>query len=461
VEQANQNRARGDIWTLDNNNKADEEIEEDCSFKGVHGNCVFQNLKAFDFSNFIWDTFHSLKNVVSYFVHLLTNERKINRNWRKICVIQKIFPRLQFPNLVPEWFIPLNDRMKIDTIVNLVLVPCGVFKAKSDYAIKYPFRQFSYLKGHDIMVLLTVYFKYMLSFCETMPKAYKNFFSQFADDINEMLNPIVECSKMDDLCSKFHETLFLHDCLFPDGEKPFCLMQLLDIVHFLKIGGPIRSHWCLYGERALGKIALSLPTGGSNYLKTLFNRATAKENVLSENFISEKIAENKFGCYSFKKFDSDLMAMQLKKTNIYFRNDDFKTYKDDLLLSVVNFLITEGIDNLIMKSDLYRIRFVYDHCEKNIQNKFNNSFCDWIDFLFENYNLYGENNYLIKEIVEVSNDNRSNNDDILTVVDWASKRGLYVEDFNKIIKDIHEFKSPMIVDDSIVKGLKKITLLNN
>jgi hypothetical protein len=68
----------------------------------VHGNCVFQNLEAFDFSNFIWDAFHALKNVVTYFVQLLTNQSIINRNWRKICMIQKIFPRLQFLNLVPE-----------------------------------------------------------------------------------------------------------------------------------------------------------------------------------------------------------------------------------------------------------------------------------------------------------------------------------------------------------------------
>jgi hypothetical protein len=437
-----------------NNNNNKKMKKKDTSYKGVHGTCVFSRLKSFNFENIVWDPFHSLSNVIGYFMELMRGDRIINLNWRKLSVLQDVFPKLQFAISNPDWIVSAKHQLLFDTILNSILVPSGVFKAKNDYALKYPFRHLSYLKGHDKIVLLTAYFKFMVSIFDDMPKAYKCFFSQFADDINEMLNPIIECSKMENLCAKFHETLTLHDCLFPDCEKPHCLMQLLDIVHFLKRGGPIRSHWCLFGERALGKISNSLPKGGSNYLKTLFNRCTAKENSLAELNVSNKLKLQKQG-FVFNTFDSDLFALQLKRTNNFFKKDDFmNSFKDDLLLFVVNYLNTECIDYLIVKSNLYRLHYVYDNSDKiNRKEETKNSFCKWIDLLYDNYNAFGINCFLLLDNVNIDREKQKKDYENHTILEWARNGGIYLEDFDGIIKDIHTFQTPMIVNEAIIKGL--------
>jgi hypothetical protein len=451
AEAAEKNKTKKNVKT---------KTRKDNSFEGVHGTCVFSRLRSFNFENFVWDPFHALSNVIGYFMELLRGDRIINMNWRKLNVLQNVFPKLQFAKSDPDWIVSDKHQLLFDTILNSILVPSGVFKAKNDYALKYPFRQLSYLKGHDKIVLLTVYFKFMVSFFNEMPKAYKNFFSQFADDINEMLNPIIECSKMDNLCAKFHETLTLHDCLFPDSEKPHCLMQLLDIVHFLKKGGPIRSHWCLFGERALGKISNSLPKGGTNYMKTLFNRCIAKENSLSELNVSEKLKQLTQG-FVFNNFDSDLFALQLKKTNNFFKKDDFMDdFKDDLLLFVVKYLNTECIENLIVKSNLYRLHYVYDNSEKvDRKDETTNSFCKWIDVLYNNYTMFGgQTCFRLDEMVNIDPKKQRNYDDRM-ILDWASNGGIYLDDFEGIIKDIFIFQTPMIVNEAIVKGWLLVAII--
>jgi hypothetical protein len=437
-----------------NENRKNEQQtkNKDFSFEGVHGSCVLSNLETFNFLNFSWDFFHAISNVIKYFMELMNGERKINDNWRKVCILQKIFPKLHFTNPCrPDWTVPVNEQLLFDTALNSILIPSGVFMSKNDYALKYPFRHFSYLKGHDKLILLTVYFKFMVSFFEDMPKAYKNFFSQFSDDITDMLNPIITIADHDKICAKLIETLALHDCLFPDSEKPFCLMQLLDIVYFLKRGGPIRSHWCLFGERALGKISNALPKGGSNYLKTLFDRCTAKENSLAELCVAEKLKEAKYGIGFRSTFDLDLYSLRLKKTNLVFKADDFsKNYKDDLMLSVINFLSTECIENVIAKSNLYRLRFVYDHHYQDSSTS--SSFCDWIDKLYNKFRSYGKNNFWFEEIGLKIGDQTSNSKSIDSILDWANEGGIYEEDLNGIIKDIFEFQNPMIIERAIVKG---------
>jgi hypothetical protein len=443
------NRVKNAIQNKTNDKEENnKKKEKDFSYEGVHGSCVFSNLDSFHFRNFIWDAFHSISNVIKYYMELMSGDRKINTKWRKVCVLQSIFPKLHFNTSNPDWAVSLQDQLIFDTVLNSVLIPSGVFIAKNDYAIKYAFRHFSYLKGHDRIVLLTVYFKYMVSFFDNMPKAYKNYFSQFADDIIDMLNPIIDISKHETMCAKLQETLALHDCLFPDSEKPFCLMQLLDIVHFLKRGGPIRSHWCLFGERALGKISISLPKGGSNYLKTLFNRYTAKENSIADLFITEKITESNIGINFRTNFDVDLYSLRLLKTSNFFKNNDFlENYKDDLFLAVVNFLNTECISDVIMKSDLYRLRYVYDS-----NSKFKTmTFSKWVDYLNNNFVSFSASCFILKDF-GINITDRSSKKKAIEIVDWASSGGIYKEDFKGIIKDIFDFKNPMIIDRAIVKG---------
>jgi hypothetical protein len=121
------------------------------------------------------------------------------------------------------------------------------------------------------------------------------------------------------------------------------------------------------------------------------------------------------------------------------------------MLSVINFLSTECIENVIAKSNLYRLRFVYDHHYQD-DSSTSSSFCDWIDKLYNKFRSYGKNNFWFEEIGLKIGDQASNSKSIDSILDWANEGGIYEEDLNGIIKDIFEFQNPMIIERAIVKG---------
>jgi hypothetical protein len=100
-----------------------------------------------------------------------------------------------------------------------------------------------------------------------------------------------------------------------------------------------------------------------------------------------------------------------------------------------------------MKSDLYRLRYVYD----SSQFKTSMTFSKWVDYLYNNFVSFSESCFILKDF-GINITDRSSKKKAIEIVDWASSGGIYKEDFTGIIKDIFDFKNPMIIDRAIVKG---------
>jgi hypothetical protein len=72
--------------------------------------------------------------------------------------------------------------------------------------------------------------------------------------------------------------------LYPESESLFPYHQLIDIVKFIRLFGPVRSWWTFAGERALGFLKRCVPQGGTSYDLTTFNRYLKLENSKTSQY---------------------------------------------------------------------------------------------------------------------------------------------------------------------------------
>jgi hypothetical protein len=425
---------------------------------GINYPCVFNQLSSFQFNYFDWDPFHCFKNIISYFLDLMKNKRKIKADCRKLCIAQKVHPLLWSESSIPQWVLSDDDMLLLDSIVGSVLIPKGV--KCTDYHITYPIRHTSYLTGYSSIVVFVTYIKFLLSFhsaaSSSMGSPYISFFCQFASDLVEILNPIIVKEDVKTLCSKVIETMTIYDFLFPDSEKSFAFMQLLDIVHFLGIGGPIRSQWCLFGERALGQIGKTVNSGGVNYLKNLFEKHVAHEIHVSS---TDDLTHSSYAYYNNMENDNfsmyliqhDTVAAESNKIEAIFKNDiEYRNARlDQLIESAVGFLLVQEIDNLIIRSPLYRVysTFIYYYKQKK---KVDQTFFQWLVFTVHQKKQIAENN---------NNYNLADNVlDVTVIVDLAHKKGvIFEEDYSGILTDLYLLineKKIEIYTRAVIKGNK-------
>jgi hypothetical protein len=79
------------------------------------------------------------------------------------------------------------------------------------------------------------------------------------------------------------------------------------------------------------------------------------------------------------------------------------------------------------------------------------TFSKWVDYLNNNFVSFSASCFILKDF-GINITDRSSKKKAIEIVDWASSGGIYKEDFTGIIKDIFDFKNPMIIDRAIVKG---------
>jgi hypothetical protein len=279
-----------------------------------------------------------------------------------------------------------------------------------------------------------------------MGSQYISFFGQFASDLIEILNPIIVRENMPALCLKVIETMTVFDWLFPDSEKSFAFMQLLDVVHFLEIGGPIRSQWCLFGERALGQIGKTVNSGGVNYLKNLFYKHVTHEiqvSSIEDDDDDYRIDENDI--YSMYLINHDTKNADANKIeSSYDKDHDYKIARlDELIQSAIDFLLVQEIDDLIIESSLYRVYSTYLYFYKRQNEKL--SFLQWLAQFYnntENHHQYELKTHIHHEVYEI--------------VDLSHKQGIiFKEDYEGIIKELFDLitaKNIEIYTKAIIKG---------
>jgi hypothetical protein len=413
---------------------------------GINYSCVLYTLQSFQWEYFNWDPFHCFKNIISYFLDLMKNKREINVDSRKLCMAQHVHPLLCSEESCPYWVLSDDDMLLMDSIVASILIPKGV--NCNDYRLTYPFRHTNYLKGYSNIVMVVTYLKFLLSFhtanSSSMASPYISFFCQFASDLTEILNPIIVKNEIPKLCLKVIETMTVYDFLFPDSEKPFAFMQLLDIVHFLEIGGPIRSQWCLFGERALGKIGKTVNSGGVNYLKNLFYKHVAHEiqvsSINEDEYYTNNIENDNFAMHLIHH---DTISADSNKIELIFqKNFDYKKARlDELIKSAFDFLLVQEIDDLIALSSFFRVYSTFIHYYKK------KSFVEWVISFTSNYDVENSKN-------QYSFDDAKNIDQIMNL---SYNEGIiFKEDYFGIIQDLLSFVSKQSIEvykKAVIKGI--------
>jgi hypothetical protein len=148
----------------------------------------------------------------------------------------------------------------------------------------------------------------------------------------------------------------------------------------------------------------------------------------------------------------DTVAAESNKIEAIFKNDiEYRNARlDQLIESAVGFLlVVQEIDNLIIRSPLYRVysTFIYYYKQKK---KVDQTFFQWLVFTVHQKKQIAENN---------NNYNLADNVlDVTVIVDLAHKKGvIFEEDYSGILTDLYLLineKKIEIYTRAVIKGNK-------
>lgn len=196
----------------------------------------------------------------------------------------------------------------------------------------------------------------------------------------------MEIASLKYLLSHVLETKGLHEMLFPDSEQPFVMHQAVEIANHLNLFGPVKSLMCFSGERTMKAIGDGVPDGGQKYIISVAKRYVAKENAATsdkESYVKSKdFYTDNDGFYSGKVLK---LTKRFTKVCLNFE------IKDMLLNSMQEFLATQEIFNLVVKSPFVRLYFTYESLYKSYNESswrdfpesFPATFAQWIHHLHQ------------------------------------------------------------------------------
>ncbi len=407
---------------------------------GVKGVCpLLKKLKYFKYENLSWDGMHREMNSNVHFLEFYKGKRALHDLERKLCVAQGMFGFLRFTDGVVPWKMTENDLRNIDGIANCFLIPTG---HKDIFNLKFPMHHSGHLRAKDHIIFLSAYAPYLYSFAH-IHKGYKRFTARYASDLCRLFNPCISNDELDALILSVIETRSIQEGIFPESEQFFVCHEIMEIVHNIKTMGHIKGQMCFFGERALAIIARCCPKGGVNYLRALYYKYVALENILSSitnnrnNIVDTSFLDNcgRYSDFALKLYgNSDSHQLNRNHKNVFWA-------------CVIEFLDSQVIDNIITKSSLYRMHVIYEHNCKALQ--FNipggvlvEGFSDWIDKLFNAYNMHKQHGLPLMQYAR----------GLVSEVNGAGDGALNYTDFGTIIREVANF-FPVVYTKAIIKGI--------
>lgn len=209
------------------------------------------------------------------------------------------------------------------------------------------------------------------------------YFFRYSADLRAILNPYVEVEELDYLLSHVIETKALYEGMFPDSEQAFIFHELLEIVNHLRLFGPAKTLMCFAGERTMKKIGDGVTDGGQKYIISVNKRLIAKEQATEANMKSYTTSKENYTDNSDR-----YSGIVLKLTRKYDKHFLAFEAKDRLFNSLQEFLATQEISSLVVKSPFVRLYFTYEALYKSYVNDdwvvaggFISSFSQWIHAL--------------------------------------------------------------------------------
>jgi hypothetical protein len=246
-------------------------------YNGVKGLWVFAKLSYADFgSQICWDVFHTVKNIMTNILLLLSSERTFSSTTLSAATVY-CKETMTFPSIIlgqPDpWVLSTDEIKKIEATFNCLWIPTNL---SEEFQVNFLFTRKGMLRGVTNFRILSSLMRLLLA--EThLTEGIKVFLRMLSDDITDLYRPQFSRTENDDLYYRVAETLAVHELIFGEKECSIKWHQLLDIVHFRPFFGPVRGWWTLSGERANGAFKDLMNNGGSSYDITVLNRYESLE----------------------------------------------------------------------------------------------------------------------------------------------------------------------------------------
>lgn len=450
------------------------------AMNGVHKQLSgFSVLKSFQLPDQAPDLMHCVANVVTYWFNVMTGERGLENPSRQLSVYQKRMPYLQFENITPPFIVSNKSQLFADSVFSCINVPS---KYKRDYALDLPFKHIGHLNSHQKMVLVLSYIEYFLSFTD-LSLPYKRYYARWAGDLRQICTPRVRLEDLPYLQQHVIETKALSEFMFPDSEAPFIAHQIVDIVHNLQKLGPVSDWMCFTGERTMKKLGDGVPDGGDKYILPVSARFVAKE--AAHNYNQAAFEEN---CAMYTDNAGLYTTMVLKLQKKYTTVSLSPFMRDSLFQSIQEFLLTQEITFLVLKSPFARLYYTFEDMYGNWRRStradkpesFPLTMSDWVQQLYAlrvndgtPFNA-AKVSHLINNVVFTTfvdgvevrglTLRGDETDDVLTALsatvmrDFVSAGALFESDFNGIIRDLALFamenKQPIAAfKHAVMKGI--------
>jgi hypothetical protein len=335
-------------------------------------------LKAPQFHQCPQDIMHNVANFVFYMLEWVTGARSCDINTRKLCLAQGRLLFLANRKTVPGWRASMRSRQMADSVHRCMNLPTAY---KRDYQFDLPLKYGKHMTSHQMFMFMLAFCEYFFSYCD-LTKPYFHLFCRYAYDLRMAVRPYLP--KRDELLVNqvLHvaETLGLVAAMFPDSQQPFVFHQFLDIVNSIRFTGPLKSSSCFTGERVMGIAGKGVTEGGQKYIIPTTKRLVAKENAVEQNQSAYNENKKPFmdntGLYSNK-----VLKLMGRVTSVVLNQD----IKSRLFLDIQEFLSTQVIDYLSIKSPFVRLYFTFEAMHKRAktsrvsqQRQFPSEFSEWI-----------------------------------------------------------------------------------
>ena len=279
--------------------------------------------------NISYDGFHVLMNIAKYTFKLMLNYREIKTKTREFCQMTNCHPDL--------WHNTASVNNKTTNKQNLTVTPGrwviggyldqGVYKSQINaninshlksicmpkgygdgYRVGDILDSFKTYKGMQVINFITSHMDYFCYAVEredtNYPKEYLLYYSMLSSLFAQVQAPILIPNTVDELYFRGVEVVEVHGGMFPPSESVMIYHQLLDMIQFLKVAGPMRSWWSIPIERAMVGIKNKKTNGGNSFYKSMVEKEYADEYAtMSMTYANES------ECFSSKQ-GSDAMHLR-------------------------------------------------------------------------------------------------------------------------------------------------------
>jgi len=173
-----------------------------------------------------------------------------------------------------------DARTKVEEAIKCILIPLGY--SQHFRVSKEIFSRLGDLIGTEKIHIISVLMEFILwlvyeHYDKDYPIPYLLFYYMLSLDFCDLQAPSFTEHEISDLHFRCIELVEMHTGLFPATEHSIKWHQLVDIVPFIRVWGPLRGWWTLPMERALSDIKEGLPQGGSSSHLTAMRRQVLQE----------------------------------------------------------------------------------------------------------------------------------------------------------------------------------------